>query len=364
MKRDVYNWYKDLERGAKSTADLYLKRLTKFCKEVGFTPNELLSLDDEVLRNIVLDFISGIEGKSGSYINSFLKALKSWFRFNNRSFNIHVRVREYRKILEDEEVPTKSELRKLLRIADLRARVAIALMAFSGLRLGVLGNYTGFDGLRVGDILEIRRLGKVEDLDVNSIEIESPITIVVRQQLSKTGHQYLTFLCEEGCEYLMDYLDFRLRNGEMITLSSPVISKRNGIGFLKTKNIYRIIKDAIIDAGFSWRPYVLRHYFDTYLLMAEAARIIPEDYRVFWMGHKGDIEHQYTTNKWNLPHSLVNDMKLKYQQAAEMFLETKSEEKKTKVKQKVIKLEELDFYLESGWEYVTTLPDGRVIVGR
>ena len=358
MRRDVYDWYKDLERGAKSTADLYLTRLMKFCKETRLTPNELLNLDEETLRDIIIDFISGIEGRSGSYINSFLKALKSWFRFNNRLFNVYIRIKEYRTISENETVPTRSELRRLLRMADVRSRAAIALMAFSGLRLGVLGNYMGSDGLRVGDILDIKELGN------ESIEIESPATIVVRQKLSKAGHQYLTFLCEEGCEYLTDYLNFRLRNGEKITPSSPVISKKNKVEFLKTKNIYKIIKNVIINAGFSWRPYVLRHYFDTYLLMAEAARIIPEDYRIFWMGHKGDIEHQYTTNKWKLPHSLVNDMKLKYQQAAEMFLETKSEEEKIRAKQKVIKLEELDFYLESGWKYVTTLPDGRVIVGR
>ncbi|MEM3693393.1 MAG: hypothetical protein QXI39_05165 [Candidatus Bathyarchaeia archaeon] len=42
----------------------------------------------------------------------------------------------------------------MLWIASPRARVSIALMAFSGLRPQTLGNYDGSDGLRLGDLSE------------------------------------------------------------------------------------------------------------------------------------------------------------------------------------------------------------------
>jgi len=82
------------------------------------------------------------------------------------------------------------------------------------------------------------------------------------------------------------------------------------------------------------------------------------------MGHKGNIEHQYTTNKHRLPENVIEDMRLKYAQAVELFLETKIRMHKPEPKQKVVTTEEIDKYLEMGWEFVTTLPDGRIIVKR
>lgn len=34
-----------------------------------------------------------------------------------------------------------------------------------------------------------------------------PTMVIVRSELSKAGHQYFTFLSEEGYEYLKDYLE-------------------------------------------------------------------------------------------------------------------------------------------------------------
>lgn len=363
---NILRWYRNLARGSPATADVYLKRLAKFCRDTGVSPERLLSMEEGELKDLVLDYITSLEGFSGSYAASFVKALKSWFEFHNTPFNAHIRIRDVHrtKVSEIERVPSRGELKKLLWTADLRARAIIALMAFAGVRLGVLGNYQGSDGLRVGDIPELRVEGRAE-------LICTPATVIVRPSLSKAGHQYFTFLCKEGCEYLLDYLNMRLRRGERLMQLSPLISGRSskskeGEGFLRTASVSNAARRAIRNAGFDWRPYVLRHYFDTYMLMAEAAGIIPEDYRVFWMGHKGDIEHQYTTNKNRLPESLVEDMRLKYEKAA-IFLQTGAkgeEEGYAEPRQKAVRPEEIDGYLESGWVYVATLPDGRVIIER
>ena len=60
---------------------------------------------------------------------------------------------------------------------------------------------------------------------------------------------------------------------------------------------------------FTWRPYVLRAYFDTQLLIAESKGKIAHDFRVFFMGHKGSIESRYTTNKGRLPDVLIDEMR-------------------------------------------------------
>ncbi len=360
---DVKRWYRHLARSSEATADTYLEILGKFCDANGLTPKDLLRLTDEEIRNILLDYITALEESdhSSSYLRSIVNAVKSWLKFNNRNFILNIKVRSSQpKIAQTERVPTRDELRKILSVADIRAKVAIGLIAFSGLRPEVLGNYKGTDGLKVRDIPELEVENKAEFIRV-------PAMIIVRANLSKAGHQYFTFLGEEGCEYLEDYLNYRLKQGEILTENSPIIapkplSRRDR--HLLTSNVSELIRKAIRLAGYGWRPYVLRHYFDTYMLMAEANGIIIEDYRTFWMGHKGNIEHQYTTNKHRLPQNLVEDMRIKYAQAVELFLETKIRIYKPEPKQKVVTTEEIERYLEMGWEYVTTLPDGRIIVKR
>jgi len=78
--------------------------------------------------------------------------------------------------------------------------------------------------------------------------------------------------------------------------------------FITTRNVSREIRETM-RPKFNWRPYVLRAYFDTQLLLAESHGKITHPYRGFFMGHTGDIESRYTTNKGVLPVSLVKDMR-------------------------------------------------------
>ncbi|MEM4234095.1 MAG: hypothetical protein QXU75_02990 [Candidatus Methanomethylicaceae archaeon] len=134
--------------------------------------------------------------------------------------------------------------------------------------------------------------------------------VVVRRELSKAGHQYFTFIGKEGYAYLKDYLEGRIRSGERLTPASPVVRpKGTRKPFIRTTNISDIIRAAMRKAGFPWRPYVLRSYFDTQLMLAESKGLIIRDYRQFFMGHKGDIENRYTTNKCRLPPDVVEDMR-------------------------------------------------------
>ena len=83
----------------------------------------------------------------------------------------------------------------------------------------------------------------------------------------------------------------------------------------------RDIKEAISRAGFSWRPYVLRAYFDTNMIIAESRGKISHPYLQFMMGHKGDIEARYSTNKGRLPPDMIEDMRRCYSEC-QPFLTT------------------------------------------
>lgn len=48
-------------------------------------------------------------------------------------------------------------------------------------------------------------------------------------------------------------------------------------------------------------------------MLAESKELVLRDYRQFWMGHKGDMEARYTTNKGRLPNEVIEDMRKAYE---------------------------------------------------
>ena len=141
------------------------------------------------------------------------------------------------------------------------------------MRLEVLGDYLGNDGLKVKDFPEMTIKGVTVSFD------EIPTLVNVRKPLSKNGKQFFTFLCDEGHEYLKQCLEWRLRRKEKLTAESPIMTPSHehlAGAYIRTINISDFIRKVMRNAGFKWRPYVLRRYFDTRLMMAESDGLISE----------------------------------------------------------------------------------------
>ncbi|MHB1709771.1 MAG: hypothetical protein ACYCT2_09915 [Thermoplasmataceae archaeon] len=208
-----------------------------------------------------------LKGTMGSSISTSIKALIPYLKFYNVIVRLGINIKNENRDLnaERERILDKEELSRILRIATLRERVAISLMAYSGLRPEVLGNIDESDGLNIGDLMDLTiNKGKAE---FRSIQAQ----IIVRPDLSKIRTRYFTFIGPEGSEYL----ETRIVNGERITKDSPVIlpiekqslDKKNK--YLMTVLPLRRIKATIIKAGFDWRPYIFRIHFGTNLDNAE-----------------------------------------------------------------------------------------------
>jgi hypothetical protein len=408
---NVKRWYDNVARGSQATADVYLRRVGSFCETLKTTPKKLATLGEPELYNIMLDCVSSMEksGYTGSYIESAIKCVKSWLAHNGKEVRRKVKIKGARDTpsLADERVPTKEELKRTFLSGDNKTRAACVLVAHSGLRIQVLGDYLGKDGLTIGDMPEI----KIENESVTFQR--KPSIIIVRKELSKAGHQFFSFLSEEGCEYVKDYLEERLREGEKLMPKSPIITPKLKMKpFIRAINMGDTIRVALRAAGLKWRPYVLRCYFDTQMMMAESKGLVLRDYRQFWMGHKGDIENRYTTNKQKLPESVIEDMRAAYARSEE-FLQTKAKDETSEEKlrssvrkqlllvaglsqedldkmdvgsmsdeelqslirkkllglqasnggsQKVISVAEANNYLAKGWEYVAKISDNQVII--
>jgi hypothetical protein len=291
-------------------------------------------------------------------------------------------------------------------------------MAFSGIRPESLGNYDGTDGLRLGDFVEAEV--KRDGIEFSKI----PTMLVVRKGLSKVRHQYFTFVSEQGITYIKEYLEKRINSGEELSEDSPLLGfdarglKKNE--FLRTTLVTRDIKEAILKAGFSWRPYVLRAYFDTNMVIAESKGKISHPYLQFIMGHKGDIEARYSTNKGRLPPDMIEDMRKCYKECEPFLItiaqpleqssivkEAKIEALKSMAKsllgidlvevkvakekelkrelskdeelelfenelkrlregkhnpQRIVGEEELEKYLAEGWQFVSVLPSQKILI--
>jgi hypothetical protein len=165
---------------------------------------------------------------------------------------------------------------------------------------------------------------------------------------------------------------------------------------------------------------VLRAYFDTNMIIAESKGMISHPYLQFMMGHKGDIEARYSTNKRVLPPDMVEDMRGRYAKC-EPFLTTVAQPlegssivKEAKIEmlksfaksylgidlidvkvarekearreltpdeqielfegeikrmrdsekdpQMIVREEELESYLKDGWQFVSVLPSQKILV--
>ena len=348
---DLEKWIFSLKSESTATAELYSSSLKLFCRFSSMTPEEMLEDVDRV-EEALMDFVREYPPTTARNV---YYAVKNWLKFNKVDMKLKLSFKIDSKVAHEERVPSPAEVKKLIDYAPLKTKVMIALMAYAGVRPEVIGNRDGSDGLRLKDLPELSLYPEPKFLT-------TPARVVVRPSLSKVDHQYFSFLNEYACEII----ETSLKKRRDLDPDSPLVGNKNG-GFLKTPAVSASIRRVIRLCGFKFRPYTLRHFFDTYLLMAESAQIIPRDYRVFWMGHKGDVEAIYSTNKKRLPPELIEDMRNKYERASMFLLESSSASQKKEepvAKQKVVTVDEVGKYLENGWVYVATLPDNKVIIAR
>ncbi len=330
LDNNVKRWHTNLCRGSTLTADVRLRRLGNFCERNNLTPNDIITIgksDIRQLDDLLLDNVTELEKTyAPSYIADILKSIRSWLSFNyvESKRKIKIKNADVPVTLSNEVVPTRAKIDEVLDSCDSRARTAICFMAFTGIRPQVMGNYDGTDGLMISDI---EGLHVYPDGTVKFDHI--PAKITVRHSISKAGHQYFTNLPKVGCDALAGYIKKRIHNNEVITEQSPIITvacghntRRNGSKkkFLVTSSISKCIREAF-GCVIKDRPYVLRAYFDTNLLIAENRGKIAHAIRQFLMGHKGDMEAKYTTNKQTLPDALLKEIDMAYLQSLPYLLQ-------------------------------------------
>jgi hypothetical protein len=326
---DVKRWYDNVSRGSPITAEARLRRLGKFCEIHYITPIELAELalkDLRAVTDLLEDHITWMEEKNYApgYIEDTIKSVKSWLRHFEIEIKRKLKVANsgFTPTLQSERVPNAGEISEILSRATLRSSVSISLISKAGLRPEVLGNHDGTDGLRLRDLPDLVIYQGVVKC------INSPCRIIVRRELSKARHQYFTFCTQSAAKNLIAYLNDRLASGQPLHGDSPIIApdykyktnrgKNQNKLFLPTSQICREIRKTF-RPRFQWRPYVLRAYYRTQLIIAEAQGKTSHSFASFWFGHKGDMSARYSTNKGILSETLIKEMQESFLRSEELL---------------------------------------------
>jgi len=316
--QDINRWYQNLRRRSKNTAEVRLRRMGKFCEEHNMTPMQLIEIglrDIKDIADLLQDHISMMEekGKAPQYIKSTMTAVKSWLAHYDLEVRRQLMIAnvESTPTLENEKVPERDELVELFMGASLRQGTIMSLMAKSGVRPQVIGNIDGTDGLMIEDFPELALVnGKW-------CFLERTPRIIVRKTLSKARHEYFTYMTKLEQQWFLAYLNDRTAKGESLNPKSPAVSplkqtphsqKRKEGRFMSTQLVERDVREAM-RPKFRWRPYVLRSYFRTQLMISEINNLISHSQAGFHFGHTGDMSARYSVNKGMLPKQLLDTMK-------------------------------------------------------
>jgi len=309
----VRSWWEARSLRSRLSADQYLRQFGFLLERLELEPASVVALaktDPDALRDLLVRDAAKLKraGRLDSYISKFHEGLRSYFRFHHVPFDGFPALSPIKGAsLTAERVPTPEELGRVLDRLSVRGRVCALFMAHSGLRPGVLGSYQAEAGLTLADLPDLH-LGKRPAL------AEEPFVVRVPAQLSKSRVSYTTFGSSQLASTLLAYLTERLESGEELTLKSPVISVRptRGVasrrrtdprfksGFVVTKAVVGEIHDALKSTapeGVRWRPYVLRAYCSSRLLMAEGAGELTRDLREAMLGHDLGNSGRYTLGK-------------------------------------------------------------------
>ena len=155
----VKRWYENLEVRSTVTAGVYLRNLSLWMEYLRLDPDTLI----ELAKNNFEEFKGRVanqirqrerEGIQGASISTSIKPIISYLKFHNIVVKLNLNIKNENRNFnaEREIISEKYQLRSVLLKATKRERVAISLMAFSGLRPISLGNEFGSDVLRLSSI--------------------------------------------------------------------------------------------------------------------------------------------------------------------------------------------------------------------
>jgi site-specific recombinase XerD len=223
--REYFNFINSIS--SERTKQAYKQNLTRFIKFCKLdSVDELLKID---MQKTIIDYVVTLrkDNISHSTIHVLLAPIYHFCEMSDIVIN-KKKIGKYKgermRVVKD-RCYTYEEISRLLNTADIRMKPIILLMTSSGVRVGSIPS------------LRLKHLQRIKD-DIYRITV-----------YENTNDEYLTFCSPECSKAVDDYLEYRTRNGEILTPESFLIRKRFDINDLEqVKKSCECIKEATLSA--------------------------------------------------------------------------------------------------------------------
>ena len=250
-----------------STREAYGRWLNIFTEFAGVSSEETLEWDAVKAEDMMLAFKDHLlnEGLSGNSVKQAWSAVKRWFDDNRIKVAVKCKDLDTSKTYLD-YIPTKDDIRQVLYECPLKYKIAVSLIAFSGMRP-----------------IDVQNL-QYENIKASYERNDPILTLVLKQR--KTNEWYFTFLGPQGTKYIRDLLTQRAKDGETITDKTYIVSDDGSQileptfkWFLKEAIKRSTSRNPTGESFRHFRSYGFRKYF------RRVARKLGEDTAEFLMGH-------------------------------------------------------------------------------
>lgn len=396
------------------TRENFCVTLMLFCRYCGLDPDALVGLSSNEASRLCQSYTDHLRDKGCSvrYANVSQAYLRTFFRENGfegkRELNVerYYQPTRYRK--KAEYVPTPEEIYRMGYAAGSAKNRAMVFMLYtSGLRNSTLR------ALRYGDVRKELETG----LNVIKIPVY-PGMKKVSPAACKGDIPYYTFIDDETAKALREYLEWRRKRFGDVADEEPLFcSDSNQIPReeqrltpVSKNGLERMVKRAARQAGVKrWRDVTPKCLRKAYEAALRNNRIDPKD-QEFLMGHilpgtqdpyydyteTEELRKKYTKIEF-FPHRKASTEELrkkqvldtakllgfpeerikrveealaKYETVDEAMNEIrkltlegyKVSEKSNNDPKKIIDEDELENYLDEGWDVETVLPSGRILI--
>jgi integrase len=334
IKRTILRVYRKSQ--SEKSVSLYTCALMNFIGWLNEEPDKaILKQRDwsEVVNNYIDQLVAS---KLAPYtIRGRIVAVKKWLKVNGIQLDKEkVEVPQAYRV-ESERIPTKAELREILKGAKLSDRLMVSMLVAGG--------------FRVGTLLKLR----LKDIDLTA---KYP-TVVVSPEISKGRIGYLAFINEEAKGFLELSIKERELQGEKIIPDSLIIctSRPQGaeisVGGADWRWIQLLKKSGKNNKKRAWndmRIHTLRKYFKSWATLSGVDRDLVEAL----MGHRSSIAQRYflTNIEQGLNPDLIKKAVEEYAKAAPALTIFDGDEKVKELEQKVEEQKKQLEAKENEWE--------------
>jgi len=236
------DWF-DEEFKNNNTKCTYRAALRFFKKNLGIADlGDYLKSAPDVISNLK-KFLLSIEGKPSKTINTYVGAVKVFFR----DHDIEVPEKEWRKLRKrgfipkrvkaetQDKKPSKSELKRILNHLNIKGRSLVLFLVSSG--------------ARIGETLQL----KVEDFNLDA----EPPRVHIKASYTKGGMgERTTYLSYEARDTLKDWISIKDDTSKRPGLKNPGKTGKRKKDEIGTKGTF---KD---DRMFPWSPYTAQYMWN------------------------------------------------------------------------------------------------------